>query len=317
MFNPFAPATGTAPFSSWRSFAHALLHQSWASSLECRSSRANSSLARAKAALRKGGTPQKSRGRPKAVKTPLGGSAKSNLPALTPNVTELKNEKARHEKLKADYYKAVSEDSDTLWLTWQERREVPDILGSRWITRPSGSGNAQRYGLSRQNFFIPDVTGTISDPNVRERIASWEQDTCKDLAPRFREMMLSRARVAHLKGFKSFFEYRSQFKMMNTTSVDLFLKDLKSKIDPYANAFMESAIEQKMNDLGYDFTIKKLRERLHTGKTIRDYQNYHLEAQINWGDYSCTYFTSFDSPFELIQCFTTLSRSQNPSLLVG
>ena len=201
----------------------------------------------------------------------MGDSAKSNLPALTPNVTELKNENARHEKLKADYYKAVSEDSDTLWLTWQERREVPDILGSRWITRPSGSGNAQRYGLSRQNFFIPDVTGTISDPNVRERIVSWEQDTCKDLAPRFREMMLSRARVAHLKGFKSFFEYRSQFKMMNTSSVDLFLKDLKSKIDRYAKAFMESAIEQKMNDLGYDFTIKNLRERLHRGKTIRDY----------------------------------------------
>ncbi|PMD19822.1 zincin [Hyaloscypha hepaticicola] len=139
------------------------------------------------------------------------------------------------------------------------------------------------------------MTGTISDPNVRERIVSWEQDTCKDLAPRFREMMLSRARVAHLKGFKSFFEYRSQFKMMNTTSVDLFLKDLKSKIDRYANAFMESAIEQKMNDLGYDFTIKNLRERLRRGKTIRDYQNNHPEAQINWGDYS--YYTTLKSKF--------------------
>jgi Peptidase family M3 len=277
-----------------RIFAHALLRQSWASLLQCRSSRANSSLARAKAALRKGGTPQKSGGRPEAVKTPATDSATSSHPVLTPIITELKNEHARHEKLKADYYKAVSKDSNTLWLTLQERREVRDV---QWIPRPGGSRNPQRYGISRQNLYFRHVTGAISDPNVRERIVSWEQDTCKDLAPRFREMMLSRARVAHLQGFKSFFEYRSQFKMMNSTSVDLFLKDLKSKIDPYANAFMESAIEQKMNALGYDFTIKKLRERLHGGMTIRDYQNYHPEAQINWGDYSCTYFMSFDSPF--------------------
>jgi hypothetical protein len=46
--------------------------------------------------------PQKSGDRPEAVKTPVGDSAKSNLPALTPNVTELKEEQARHEKLKAD-----------------------------------------------------------------------------------------------------------------------------------------------------------------------------------------------------------------------
>jgi hypothetical protein len=293
-------------------FAHALLRQSWASLLQCRSSRANSSLTRAKAALRKGATPQKSGsgGRPEAVKTPLSDSAKSIPAALTPNISELKNEHARHEKLKADYYKAVSEDSNKLWLTFQERREVRDY---RWITRPGGSRNPQRYGISRQNLYFRYVTGAISDPNVRERIVSWEQDTCKDLAPRFREMMLSRARVAHLQGFKSFFEYRSQFKMMNSTSVDLFLKDLKSKIDPYANAFMESAIEQKMNALGYDFTIKKLRERLHGGMTIRDYQAYHPEAQINWGDYSCTYFVGFDSPSEPIQCFTTLSRIQTAS----
>jgi hypothetical protein len=293
-------------------FAHALLRQSWASLLQCRSSRANSSLTRAKAALRKGATPQKSGsgGRPEAVKTPLSDSAKSIPAALTPNISELKNEHARHEKLKADYYKAVSEDSNKLWLTFQERREVRDY---RWITRPGGSRNPQRYGISRQNLYFRYVTGAISDPNVRERIVSWEQDTCKDLAPRFREMMLSRARVAHLQGFKSFFEYRSQFKMMNSTSVDLFLKDLKSKIDPYANAFMESAIEQKMNALGYDFTIKKLRERLHGGMTIRDYQAYHPEAQINWGDYSCTYFVGFDSPSEPIQCFTTLLRIQTAS----
>ena len=75
---------------------------------------------------------------------------------------------------------------------------------------------------------------------------------------------------------------------------------------------MESAIEQKMNALGYDFTIKKLREKLHGGMTIRDYQNYHPEAQINWADYSCTYFTSFDSPFRAYSMFYHFVAQSNP-----
>jgi Zn-dependent oligopeptidase len=48
--------------------------------------------------------------------------------------------------------------------------------------------------------------------------------------PLFKEMVMSRAKVAHLAGFKSYFDYRSQKKMMDTRSVELFLKNLKSQI---------------------------------------------------------------------------------------
>jgi Peptidase family M3 len=277
--------------------ARAFIRQAWLTSLQFRDTRANSSLARAKAAHRKGRTPHQPANQPQTGRTAGGGeSAASILSALAPIVTKLENERARYDKLKSDYYKAVDKDADVLWLTWKERRETPDHYANGWVSRPRDSRNSQRYGISRQNVYVRHLTEEISDPEVRKRIVNWEQDTCKDLAPLFKEMVMSRAKIGHLEGFKSYFDYRSQFKMMSSSSVERFLKGLKSQIDPCADAFMESTIEQKMKDLNYDFTIKGLRQKLKHGKTIRDYQIHHPEAQINWGDYSCTYILGFGSP---------------------
>ena len=260
-------------------------------SLQRQNSRANSSLTRAKVAARKGHTPHQPANKPATSGTTgVGDDAQSILPAISPRASELSKEIARLGKLQANYYDALSRhrQSDVLWLTWEERRGVPSSSVNGWITRPQESRNSKRYGISLQNVFVPHVVGCISDINVRKKILSWEQDTCKELAPLFKEMVISRAKVAHLAGFKSYFDYRSQKKMMDTRSVELFLKNLKSQIAPHADAFMESALEQKMQALDYDFTIKKLRSKLRPGKTIRDYQLHDPEAQINWGDLACT-----------------------------
>jgi hypothetical protein len=260
-------------------------------SLQRRNLRANSSLARAKVVARKGHTPHQPVSKPAiSGTTGVGDDAQSILLANSPRASELSKEIARLGKLQSDYYDALSRhrQSDVLWLTWEERREVPSSSVNGWITRPQGSRNPKRYGISLQNVFVPQVLGCISDINVRKKIVSWEQDTCKDLAPLFKEMVMSRAKVARLAGFKSYFDYRSQKKMMDTRSVELFLKNLKSQIAPQTDAFMESALEQKMQALDYDFTIKKLRSKLRPGKTIRDYQLHEPEAQINRGDLACT-----------------------------
>jgi Zn-dependent oligopeptidase len=128
----------------------------------------------------------------------------------------------------------------------------------------------------------------ISDPNVRKKIVSWEQDTCKDPASLFKEMVISRAKVAHLGGFSSYFDYTSQSKMMDTRSVPCFLKGMKAQVTAQTNTLIESALGEKMQALNYDFTIKDLRLGLRPGKTIRDYQLHNPEVQINWGGVSCT-----------------------------
>ena len=265
-------------------------HQSCDIPFKFRDTRANSSLARAKAARRKGRTPQQPADQPQT-------SGTSNQSALTPRVTELKTEIARHDKLKDNYYKAIDNHSDVFWLTWEERKEVPPSYHNRWVTRPQQSRNSQCYGISRQKVFAPQIAGYISDPDVRKRIISWEQDSCRDFAPAFKEMVLSRATIAHLTGLDSYFDYMSKFKMLDSRSVKRFLQRLDPQVEPLRNAFLESAIEQKMKSFNYDFTIKGLRQRLKIGTTIRDYQSYQPDAQINWGDLACTYILKYQISF--------------------
>jgi Zn-dependent oligopeptidase len=134
------------------------------------------------------------------------------------------------------------------------------------------------------------VAGSVSDPDVRTKLISWEQDTCKDLAQPFKEMVVSRATIARLAGFKSYFHYRSQSHMMTTGSVERFLNDLKSWLSHAQSAFIERIFEQKVKDLNPDFSIKELRHRLkYYGNTVCEFQNAHPATQINSGDLACTY----------------------------
>lgn len=217
-----------------------------------------------------------------ASRSPLAETARS------PKDLELEYHIFKSNKLKADYYEAVDKDSDVLWLTWEEVRGVPASLATRWITRPRESMNERRYGLSRLNVHVDHVAAFVADPDVRKKLIMWHQDTCKDLAESFKEMVLSRAAVARLSGYESYFDYMSQFKMMGTRSVKGFLKDLKSQVDPHLNALMKSVFEQKFRDL-YDKPTKEVHHALkHYGKTIQDFQLSHKDTQINWGDLRCT-----------------------------
>lgn len=212
-------------------------------------------------------------------------------------VSQLQNEISREAMLKANYYKAVHAHSDIFWMTGKELSGVPGSIATRWISKPADSGNPRRYGLSRQNVNFKQVAGYVSDHDVRKKLVTWEQDTCKDLAQSFKEMVVSRATIARLAGFKSYFHCRSQSKMMTTRSVELFLKDLKSRLDPPLSAFMEQIFEQKAKDLKPDFSIRELRNSLkYYGNTIRDFQNSHPATQINWGDVTCTYILGFLLP---------------------
>jgi hypothetical protein len=290
--------------------ARACFHQSWTTKLQCSASRANSSLARAKAAQTKGRTPHQPVSKlPKAsVTTGEGDSPKpilSILSRLSPQAIELKSlAEIRLGKFETDNYKAVNQHSDVLWLTWDEFKQVP--LNS-YTRRPHGSHNSLPYGISRRATSIPLVAGSISNRESRQRIIRWEQDASKDFAPSFKKMLIYRANIARLAGCKSYFEYMSQSKMVGSRYVKHFLDGLGSQIEPLRSALVERLVEEKMRDLNYDYTTKDLHQKLQPGKTIRDYQLYNPDSQIDWGDFCCKLISCLILTYQVI---TNVARFQ-------
>jgi hypothetical protein len=65
-------------------------------------------------------------------------------------------------------------------------------------------------------------------------------------------MVVSRATIARLAGFKSSVHYGGQSKMMTSSDVERFLKDLKSRLDIPLSSLMERIFEQKAKDLKPD-----------------------------------------------------------------
>jgi hypothetical protein len=171
----------------------------------------------------------------------------------------------------------------------EDIKGVPAGLATRWISKPVQSMD-QRYGLSRRNIHVDHAAGYVSNPDVRKTLITWHQDTCKDFAHSFKSMVLSHATISRLSGFKSYFDYKSQSKMMSTKSVARFLKSLKSRVNLHMNAFMEGLFEQKVRDLNLNRTIEELRSALkYHGNTTRDFQKIHTDTQVNWGDVACRY----------------------------
>jgi hypothetical protein len=121
---------------------------------------------------------------------------------------ELDEAIAMERKLKADYYKAVAEHPDILWVKYSELKGVPASVATRWLQKPAQSPD-QRCGITRQNVHLTHVAGFVSNPDIRQKLISWNQNTCKDLAGSFKEMLLSRAAIARMSGYKSYFEYQS------------------------------------------------------------------------------------------------------------
>jgi hypothetical protein len=282
------------PSRVYHGFCRPLLRQHLSVSLDCRLSRANSSLARAKAASRKGRIPHQPISKPQAsVKLAAKGKdyPKPLLPILSAVSAEVTESKSlytvRLRELEKEYYQTLHKHSDVLWLTWEERKDVPSSVTNGWIRRPTDSRNPQCFGISRQTVVASHVAQRISDPNFRRKIINLEQNTCNELAPLFKEMVMARAKIAHLAGFRLYFDCKTKNKMLNLDSVRSFLTDFRSQIKLDTKVMIEHVLEQKMSDLNYDFSIPKLNKKLKSGKTIRDFQLYCPEAQIDWGDLAC------------------------------
>jgi len=196
---------------------------------------------------------------------------------------------AREQKLKADYYKAVAEHPDILWVKSIELKGVPASVATRWLQKPAQSRD-QRCGLTRQNVHANHVAAFVSNPDIRQKLISWNQDTCEDLAGSFKEMLLSRAAIARMSGYKSYFEYRSHStsRMLSPRSVKYFLERLRSQISPHINSAVEDMVKQKIRDLDLgNIAGENLCDLLEKmGKSIQDFQKFHTRAQINWGDVS-------------------------------
>jgi hypothetical protein len=206
---------------------------------------------------------------------------------------ELDEAIARERKLKADYYMAVAEHPDILWIRSRELKGVPASVATRWHYKPAQSSD-QRIGIKRQNVHLTHVAGFVSNPDIRQKLISWNQNTCTDLAGSFKEMLLSRAAIARMSGYKSYFEYQSHStsKMLSPRSVKYFLERLRSQIAPHIDSAVEDMAKQKIRDLELgdiaDENLRDLLERM--GKSIQDFQKFHTRAQINWGDVS--YYTT-------------------------
>lgn len=260
-----------------------LLSKSWATFTQRRDARANSSLSRAKEALRKSRLPQQPGGKPQTSTSKTGNIAAT----LSPKELELKNAKERERKLTADYYEAVSRDKDILWMDFEELKGVPASLATRWHFKPAKS-KIRKAGIMRRNVNVGHLASYVSDPDVRKKLTLWEQDTCERFTQQFKEMLRSRADLARSAGFNSYFDYRSQERMMSTSSVKGFLHSLNTQIKPLLNNFMESIFKQKYDDLNYDKSWKELIGSLkYHGKSLRDLQYAHPDTQVNWGDVIC------------------------------
>jgi hypothetical protein len=129
-----------------------------------------------------------------------------NFDAGRPSDRAKFEEETKHQQLKADYYNSVAKNSEVLWLPLDELKGVPESLASRWLFKPVGSRD-RRCGLKQQNVIATHVAAYISNPDIRKKIILWNQDTCKDLAGPFKEMLLSRAAIARMAGYKSYFKY--------------------------------------------------------------------------------------------------------------
>lgn len=127
----------------------------------------------------------------------------------------------------------------------------------------------------------------------------WRHDTCTRFADQFKQMVMSRAAIARLSSSKSYFDYQSQFKMMSQRSVERFLVELKSQVDPHLNAFMEDMLVRKLRDLNYDVSQEELSRSLKRHRlSLRDFQKDYEEIQLNWGDVACKYISDSSSKAE-------------------
>ena len=113
---------------------------------------------------------------------------------------------------------------------------------------------------------------------------------------------MSRAAIARLSGYKSYFDYRSQSKMMSPKSVERFLVNLKSQINPYVGICMGEMLQRKLHDLNFDISKEELSKSLkHHGLSLRDFQLAHEEIQLNWGDVICMYISDFPSGVRIVR----------------
>jgi len=254
-------------------------------SLQYRHLRASSSHSRAKAALKKRKTPYHPASKI-ALGSRLATDEENHSKPVLQTLGTLTEEIVRLQKLKGEYYKSVDKHNDVLWFTYEECKEVSGSAVNGWIRRPASSRNPRCNGISRQCASVGLLLSYISNPETRKRVISWEQTTCSDLAPQFKDMVIARARFAKLAGFKSYFDFRSRYNMLNPRSVKHFLKNIQSQVQADAEHFVESILEQKMRDLNYG-SIQELRQKLKKGKTVRDFQLYCPDAQVNWGDVFC------------------------------
>lgn len=104
-------------------------------------------------------------------------------------------------------------------------------------------------GMKRKNGHIPHVTARAQNAQARYKITEWDQNSCSHLSNKFKELLIVRAKIARLSGFKNYFEYRSVGKMLDSKSASKFMDNLRSKMAPRIDSHLKKILTLKLQGM--------------------------------------------------------------------
>ncbi|KUJ13367.1 zincin [Mollisia scopiformis] len=204
--------------------------------------------------------------------------------------TELDKALWRNCELTDHYYDLVAKEDSVQWMTYDELEGVQSNAMIKWIQDPAKNPlfhkmGARSLGLKRSNGQLSEVARTAKRPETRRKVMEWEENACEHLAPLYKEMVLLRTEIAKLGRHKSFFEYKSHFKMMDARSVATSLEDLRKDLTPQFQSHMKSISEMTLKDRNFSASTTQLRQDVQqSGNDIQAFPASHEECQLHWGE---------------------------------
>ena len=169
------------------------------------------------------------------------------LPA-GPKRDRFKEIKLRLSTLAIKFQKTLNEEHGGEWFTPEELDGVSQDLVSGFK-----KGEGENAGKLRVTFKYPDLFPVMryaTNGETRKTMFLANENRCNENVPLFREVILLRDEAARLLGYPNHAKFRIEDKMAKTPkTVDDFLGDLKTRLQPLGQKELDKLTEMKKRDL--------------------------------------------------------------------
>jgi metallopeptidase MepB len=181
----------------------------------------------------------------------------------------------------------IGEDNSGLWFNSKELEGLPHTALWRLRQGRTGSSNEGKFWVSFNPVDLNFALTYIENPEVRKRIYIGSENRCHKNLPLVEELTYLRAETASLLGFSNHVDFMTEDRMMDSRSIDSFLRSLDFQISQAAHSerYLPSILKladleaRGIPHLKVDDRIYLWDDRFYT-RLLKENSHYFNEAQL-------------------------------------